>query len=152
MRHGEILRLRKSQVDVSRGAIHLIDTKNGDQRCVPLTGLAHELLKQRVSSVGDSDGLLFPGTAKQRPFRIWKPWYAAVTAAGIKDLRFHDLRHTAASHLAMNGATQIELAAVLGHKTLQMVKRYAHLSDSHTHAVVAAMNKKVFGDDTDAAN
>ena len=46
----------------------------------------------------------------------------------------------------MNGATAIDLAAVLGHKTLQMVKRYSHLSDTHTHGVVSTMNKKIFGE------
>jgi integrase len=65
--------------------------------------------------------------------------------AGIEDFRFHDLRHSAASYLAMNGATLTEIAEVLGHKTLQMVKRYAHLSETHTHSVVASMNEKIFG-------
>ncbi len=46
---------------------------------------------------------------------------------------------------AMNGASLAEIAEVLGHKTLQMVKRYAHLSESHTSKVVASMNKKIFG-------
>lgn len=78
---------------------------------------------------------------------LWKPWKAALAAASITNLRFHDLRHTAASYLAMNGATAIDLAAVLGHKTLQMVKRYAHLSDAHTYEIVAAMNRKVFAGD-----
>lgn len=90
---------------------------------------------------------LFPGDVPGRPLTLWKPWKAALVAASITDLRFHDLRHTAASYLAMNGATAIDLAAVLGHKTLQMVKRYAHLSDVHTHSVVTAMNKKIFGHD-----
>ena len=77
---------------------------------------------------------------------IRKHWYDAVEAAGIEDFRFHDLRHSAASYLAMNGATLAEIAEVLGHKTLQMVKRYAHLSDQHTAAVVERMNKAIFND------
>ena len=56
--------------------------------------------------------------------------------AGLKDFRFHDLRHSAASYLAMNGASLAEIAKVLGHKTLAMVKRYAHLSEAHTAGVV----------------
>ena len=74
-----------------------------------------------------------------------KPWDAAVKQAGLDDFRFHDLRHTFASYMAMNGATAVELAAVMGHKTLDMVKRYAHLTSSHSHNVVTAMNEKVFG-------
>ena len=76
---------------------------------------------------------------------IRRPWNEAVAKAKLKDFRFHDLRHSAASYLAMNGATASEIAAVLGHKTLAMVKRYAHLSESHTASVVARMNENVFG-------
>ncbi|MFQ5444059.1 MAG: tyrosine-type recombinase/integrase, partial [Nitrospinales bacterium] len=55
------------------------------------------------------------------------------------------LRHSAASYLAMSGASLAEIAEVLGHKTLQMVKRYSHLSEAHTASVVSRMNKKIFG-------
>ncbi len=65
--------------------------------------------------------------------------------ADIKNFRFHDLRHSAASYMAMNGATASEIAAVLGHKTLQMVKRYAHLSDEHIKNVVERTAQKVLG-------
>lgn len=65
--------------------------------------------------------------------------------ADIKDFRFHDLRHSAASYLAMNGASLAEIAEILGHKTLSMVKRYSHLSEAHTSEVVARMNQKIFG-------
>ena len=65
--------------------------------------------------------------------------------AKIENFRFHDLRHSAASYLAMNGASLAEIAEVLGHKTLQMVKRYAHLSEAHTAKVVAKMNESIFG-------
>jgi site-specific recombinase XerD len=70
---------------------------------------------------------------------------AALKTANIEDFRFHDLRHSAASYLAMNGATLAEIAEVLGHKTLSMVKRYAHLSEAHTSAVVKRMNEGIFG-------
>jgi len=73
------------------------------------------------------------------------PWLAALKKAGVADFRFHDLRHSAASYLAMNGASLAEIAEVLGHKTLQMVRRYAHLSEAHTAGVVSRMNAKIFG-------
>jgi integrase len=75
---------------------------------------------------------------------IRTPFRTALKHAGITDFRFHDLRHSAASYLAMNGASLAEIAEVLGHKTLQMVKRYAHLSEAHTARVVAKMNEKIF--------
>jgi len=70
---------------------------------------------------------------------------AAVKRAEIANFRFHDCRHSAASYLAMNGASLAEIAEVLGHKTLAMVKRYAHLSEAHTAGVVARMNASIFG-------
>ena len=71
-----------------------------------------------------------------------KAWENALRAAQIEDFRWHDLRHSAASYLAMSGATLAEIAAVLGHKGLEMVGRYAHLSDEHSSDVVAQMNAK----------
>jgi len=91
----------------------------------------------------DTD-LLFPGKRKNQPIDIRHWWNISLETAKIKDFRFHDLRHSAASYLAMNGATLAEIAEILGHKTLQMVKRYAHLSESHTSKVVAKMNKQIF--------
>jgi integrase len=72
-------------------------------------------------------------------------WNDTLAKSEIKDFRFHDLRHTTASYLAMNGATLAEIAEVLGHKTLAMVKRYAHLSETHTTNVVEKMASKFLG-------
>ena len=80
-----------------------------------------------------------------KPIDIRSAWEFAVKKAGIKDFRFHDLRHSCASYLAMNGSSILEIAAVLGHKTLQMAKRYSHLSDSHLSDVVSRMNEKILG-------
>ena len=79
-----------------------------------------------------------------KPMNLRIPWEAAVKRAGLTDFRFHDLRHSAASYLAMNSASPVEIAAILGHRTLQMVKRYAHVANSHTSSVVRAMNDKIF--------
>ena len=62
------------------------------------------------------------------------PWEQALKKAEIINFRFHDLRHFAASYLVMNGATLVEIAEILGHKTLAMVKRYAHLLEAHNIA------------------
>ncbi len=151
MRSSEILGMRWAQVDLVRGQLLLHDTKNGASRAVPLAGLALELM-QAASKVRRIDtDLVFFGNEPIRPgvtikqVDLKQPWATAVTRAKLKDFRFHDLRHSAASYLAMNGASTIEIAAVLGHKTLQMVKRYSHLSNSHASSVVAAMNQKIFG-------
>src|SRR5262245_53923378 len=90
--------------------------------------------------------LVFPRNDGQEPLDIRSAWEVARTNAGIENFRFHDLRHTAASYLAMSGASLAEIAEILGHKTLQMVQRYAHLSEAHTAAVVGRMTKAVFGE------
>lgn len=155
MRQGEILKLTWDNVDIKQGRITLHDTKNGERRVVPLVGKASEALTELKAIRIIGTNLLFP-SGKQRngklrhppaykPIHIRKSWISAVTKAGIEDFHFHDLRHSAASYLAMNGASLAEIAEVLGHKTLQMVKRYAHLSEAHTTSVVAKMNKKIFG-------
>lgn len=94
----------------------------------------------------DETLLVFPGRKdKSKPLEFRTAFENAAIAAGIENFRFHDLRHTCASYLVMNGASLAEVAEILGHKTLQMVKRYAHLSDSHVSSVVERMNKRFIG-------
>lgn len=145
MRKGEILSLRWSDVDLSKKTITLQETKNGERRTVPLAGEAYKLLRRLGKVRNLKNDLLFPGSRKRnQPAKIDTPWKQALEEAGIENYRFHDNRHTAASYLAMNGASLAEIAEVLGHKTLAMVKRYAHLSDAHTSKVVNRMNKAIF--------
>jgi integrase len=140
----EILRLTWRDVDLQRGMIILQDTKNRERRTLPLTGYALELMRQHGTTRRTETDLVFPGPTGKKPLGIRDAWKNAVTRAGLVDFRFHDLRHSAASYLAMNGASLMEIADLLGHKSLSMVKRYAHLSDAHTASVVARMNAKIF--------
>jgi integrase len=154
MRQGEIMGLTWDDVDIHQGRITLYETKNGEIRVVPLVGKALSLLKNHSKVRNLKTNLLFPGKPIRRnngeviykPMDLRAPWLTALKNADIEDFRFHDLRHSAASYLAMNGASLAEIAEVLGHKTLQMVKRYAHLSEAHTAGVVASMNERIFGD------
>lgn len=136
-RKGELLGLQWSGVDLDRRTARFEDTKNGESRTVPLAASAVTVLKEwRVGRL--PVGTVFPvllGT-------IDVAWRAARDAAGLPDVRFHDLRHSAASYLAMSGATLIDIAAILGHKTLAMVKRYSHLSQQHTTAAIDRMAEK----------
>lgn len=145
MRQGEIMGLTWDDVDFHQARATLHETKNGERRVVPLSGKALELLKEHAKVRRLDTSLLFPGKHPDKPMDLRTPWEVALKTSGIEDFRFHDLRHSAASYLAMNGASLAEIAEVLGHKTLQMVKRYAHLSEAHTAGVVAAMNERIFG-------
>lgn len=141
----EILGLKWKDVDLKRGMITLHETKNDERRSLPLQGYALELLKEHSKVRSLHCAYVFPSEKACQPIDIRTAWENALLNAKIEDFRFHDLRHSAASYLAMNGASLAEIAEVLGHKTLQMVKRYAHLSEAHTKEVVAAMNAKIFG-------
>ena len=145
MRRGEIMGLRWNQIDIPRGRILLYETKNNTSRAVPLAGLALTLMSGLLKVRRIDTDLVFYGEAGSKPVDLTKPWTTALGKANLTNFRFHDLRHSAASYLAMNGATTIEIAAILGHKTLQMVKRYSHLANSHTNSVVTSMNEKIFG-------
>lgn len=144
-RRSEIMNLRWKDIDLKRGQIVLHITKNKERRVIPLTGHAFELVLQHQKIRRIDTDMLFPSKRGDKPYEIKKSWDKALEEANVEDFRFHDLRHSAASYLAMNGASLAEIADVLGHKTLAMVKRYSHISDAHTSAVVASMNEKIFG-------
>ena len=146
MRQAELMGLKWQDVNLKDGYLILHKTKNGTRRRVPLAGHALELLKEHAKVRRIDTPLLFPSTrTPQKPIELRKAFANAMASAGIKDFTWHDLRHCTASYLAMNGASLAEIAEVLGHKTLSMVKRYAHLSDGHVSNVVASMNEKIFG-------
>jgi len=149
-RKSEILTLKWENVDLNRQTITLTETKNNEIRSVPLQGLALDLIRDLAESSNmNPDDYLFKSDKVDKPVIIAKSWNTVVKKINLKDFRFHDLRHTTASYLAMNGASLNEIAEVLGHKTLDMVMRYAHLSEGHTKRVVGDMNNKIFSDDND---
>lgn len=147
MRKDEILSLTWENVNLDRGLAFLHDTKNSETRAVALTGFALELLAELQHHRSNASRFVFASPNQDRPIDIRSAWEKARDRAGLHDFRFHDLRHTTGSYLAMNGATLAEIAEVLGHKSFDMVKRYAHLSDQHVAGVVGRMNEKIFGDD-----
>ena len=147
MRRGEILGLSWENVDLQNRRITLTRTKNGERRVVPLVGKAFELIKNLYLKLEpEGKDLVFPSPNNpMQPISIRTAWETAIKRGKIENFRFHDLRHSTASYLAMNGASLLEIADILGHKTLQMVKRYSHLSEDHKAIVLEKMNKKVFG-------
>lgn len=154
-RKSEILKLTLKDLCFERQVAILWETKNKETRKIPIVTHLMDVLKihlewreQHVNRIPGGSIFLFPREDGQLPIDIRKAWENARDKAGIIDFRFHDLRHSAASYLAMSGASQLEIAEVLGHKTLQMVKRYSHLSEDHTRDVVERMACKVF-DTTD---
>jgi integrase len=143
-RQAEIMGLRWPQVDLKHRTAMLGETKNGDARALPLSGEAIALLHDRAKVRSLADDRLFPPTtvAKKAPYLdLRQPFAVALEQAAlgryegdedkrrfIPDFHWHDLRHTCASYLAMAGTSPLEIAKVLGHRTMAMVARYSHLS------------------------
>ncbi len=134
MRQGEILSLYRDQVDIQRRVVRLDKTKNGDARTVPLSIHAAEVFREALEhpmhKLVDTPLLFYgePGRdGKRRPYVIHKVWAQAKLRAGLRDFRFHDLRHEAVSRLVEAGLGDQEVATISGHKSMQMLKRYTHL-------------------------
>lgn len=121
MRQGEILSLRQEHIDLQHGVAHLPDTKNGSSRDVPLSRKARNLLQMLPAQLS---GPVFNYTSSG----FKSAWRTALLALNIKDLHFHDLRHEAISRFFELGTLNVmEVAAISGHRSMNMLKRYTHL-------------------------
>jgi integrase len=143
-RRGELINLKWTDVDLKGARATLHDTKNGDIRVLPLVGKALESLREMKLHGSARSEFVFthPNGLPEAYEHFDDHWYNALTAAGIDNLKFHDLRHTTASYLAAQGASLLEIADVLGHKTMAMVKRYSHLAQSHKVSAIEKMAKE----------
>ncbi len=121
MRQGELLGLRWERVNLRSRIIHLDDTKNGTKRDVPLSVKARNVLMRLEPQ---TSGAVFRYTANG----FKSTWRFMLQKLGIVDLHFHDLRHESISRLFELGTLDLmEVAAISGHKSLSMLKRYTHL-------------------------
>jgi integrase len=145
MRKREILTLTWEHVDLTRdfglnARVELHHTKNGKPRGVPLNRVCVEVLTELAPVPAQRVGPLF----KARDGLAWgqmrTAFESACTRAGILYCRFHDLRHTAASHFVMRGRSLQEVKEVLGHSDFRMTLRYAHLSPKHLRSAVEALD------------
>lgn len=133
MRSSEITSLRYSQVDLERRIIRLLETKNTQPRTVPLNRRATETIAKALNHPArpvDTDLVFFgePGLdGMRRPYNFNKVWLEIKESIDLKDFRFHDLRHEAVSRLVESGLSDQEVAAISGHRSMQMLKRYTHL-------------------------
>lgn len=145
MRQGEIMNLKWTDLDLFRKQLILEKTKNGTRRTVPIVRLAYDLLKDLYENRNRATDLLLPGKKFNKPIDLRKLWLKALKEAKIENFRFHDLRHTAASYLAMNGASLAEIGTLLSHLHIEVTRRYSHLSNQHISTMVEKMNEAIFG-------
>ena len=144
MRKNEIMRLAWERIELDKdlgfnARITLYDTKNGEPRGVPLNTAAGAALTALEPNPAKRIGSVFKRKNGEDWGQIRTAFEMAVERAGLPDFRFHDLRHTAASHLAMRGRPLKEIQEVLGHKSFSMTLRYAHLSPMHLRTAVESL-------------
>ena len=141
MRKGEILGLRWEQADLRHGFILLHITKNGERREIPINSTLRATLEAIPHSL-ESEYVFVDRNGS--PFKdVKRSFRTACRRAGISDFRFHDLRHVFASHLVMGGVDITTVKELLGHKTLTMTLRYAHLAPSHKVNAVRVLEEEL---------
>jgi integrase len=135
MRRGEICGLQWFDLNFERGLIHVRNTKNGKDRLIPMNATVRTLLGNQAKT----STYVFPSPrTKERLVEIKYSFVRAVKAAKIPDLRFHDLRHTAATRMGDAGADAFTLAAIFGWSDIRMAMRYTHaMEDAKRRAVEA---------------
>ncbi len=152
-RKSELMTLRWSQVDLNSGVIRLLHTKNGDQRTLAIPRQILPLLEQRRAAQQQGavvelhrDGLVFPSrVSANQHVDLRSAWQKAVERAELGDFHWHDLRHSCASFLAAEGASLREIGEVLGHRSVEATRRYSHLTEQHSHALVRGLADKLLG-------
>ena len=142
MRKSEILNLKWKDVDLKRKVLTVVKSKNDALRTLPVNEtLFDELCIIRSLKVRDFSGHVFPVSYNS----LRHSFDNAVKDAEIVDFRFHDLRHTFASKLVQNGVDLYRVKELLGHKSIQMTMRYAHLyPESLRSSVDVLCTKKAY--------
>ena len=144
-RKNEIWKLSWDKVDLKNRSILFEETKNDQPRSVPLQGHALELMLEHSKKRSIETNLVFPSRINpQNNLNFRRPFSMALKAAKIENFRWHDLRHCTGSYLVMAGVDMRTIAEILGHKTIQMTQRYAHLSSEHLKEAHAKMEHNIF--------
>lgn len=124
MRKSEILNLKTEDIDFENSIIHLEDSKSGERADIIMNSVVIEAFKE-YRDFPKKGGSIFQYEDIKKSFK------SALQRAGIRNFRIHDLRHTFASHLAMNSVPLPTIMELMRHKTIHMTLRYAHLSKAH---------------------
>jgi integrase len=156
MRRGELIALRWKDIDLVNCTVAIRRAKSGEGRRLPINEQAHEVLskmrRERIREGGAGgdvvafrEAVVFGPSAAAMVMALKRHFGRALREAEIEDFHFHDLRHTAASRLAMAGVDLYTIGELLGHKTLTMTRRYAHLLPDHLKRAVAMLDNRTRG-------
>lgn len=131
-RNGEVLGLKWKDIDFMRKTVTFRDTKNRETRTIPLGNILLPNFQDPVSKRVAVSKYVFPSKDVTKQTDIRNALEYTLKKANLDNVCFHSVRHTVASHLGMTCASTLEIAAILDHKTLTMVKQYSHLSVAST--------------------
>ena len=149
LRKGELLRLTWADVDWHVGVLTIHETKAGQRHRVPMNSLVlGTLTEMRCETNPDPGDRVFPFETRH----LGRVFQRAVQTAGLVPFRFHDLRHTFASRLAMRGENDRTIMALGGWKSTRMLARYAHLSPTHLWNAIEGLTQMGTGSKTGSAD
>jgi len=155
-RKQEVLQARWADIDLDRKRWHIAQTKAGRARNVPLSDTLVEMLRKLPSREGSP--YVFPCPKTGEPYKaIYNVWDRARKKAGLPDVRLHDLRHSFASFLINSGHSLYEVQKLLGHHSISVTERYAHLADETLknaceRAAATALNREAIASRADTAS
>lgn len=142
-RYSEVLHLQVENVDFKNNLIYYLDTKNKESRGVPADNSVMQIIKNYLVENNIESGYIFVNKKKKIAY-MRGYLQAIIKKSGIDNFHIHDLRHTTASYIAMNGGSLLDIAEILGHKSLVMARRYSHLTQKHTAKVLSKVTDKLF--------
>jgi integrase len=146
-RQGEILSLEWKNIDFKNKLAHLKETKNGRPRSISLSDPVIAELKKLHDSRNPLKPLVFASKTALGRVDIKKAWKQALKRADISHCRAHDMRHTFCTLAASQGASNLELATAMGHRTLEMLQRYTHLDTKVTKKLSKHISEKILQGD-----
>jgi integrase len=138
LRRGELCALTWHDVDLKLGLIRVLHSKNGERREIPVSRTLRATIEQLSRRV-DTD-LVFPSESGRRRTNLRGRFLRALEEAGIEGFVWHDLRHTFASYLVMAGVPLTSVKELMGHKTLAMTLRYAHLAPDFQREAITRLD------------
>jgi integrase len=145
MRKAEILNLKwDTNIDLKHGFIMLDKTKNHERREIPINSTLKSVL-QGIIRRTDIPHVFYDSRTGKKLKSIKRSFATALRRSKIQDFHFHDLRHTFASHLVMSGVDITTVSRLLGHKSLKMTLRYAHLAPAHLKNAVNILDTAMTG-------
>jgi integrase len=148
MRKGEILNLKWNDVDFISHYIHIKESKSNIMRKIPMNSVVAAALK----GIKRENDFVFPSTKTKEPITdVFQSFKRACREASIKDLRFHDLRHTAATLMITGGIDLVTVSQILGHSDIKMTMRYAHPTPENKRRAVDVL-ALIFGSGQEEKN